>query len=436
MSNRRKLQDNDWRYDFLKGYVDFITKASYRNISYKGLERIPTDGAVIFAPNHSGALMDAMVVLAMDNKPKVFIARADIFRNPKLAKMFKFFKMMPIMRMRDGIEEVKKNNKTIEIAADVLKDKVPLCIFPEGTHQTKYSMLPLSKGIFRIALQAKELLGDTPLYIVPMGIRYGNFYRFRSSVRVQVGNPINISGLIAENEENTPQEQMNIMRKRLEEGMKETLLYIPNDEEYDAKNEICTAVSGAQLKAHKAGDTDHPLVTVNRETAKRIEELKSNNPYVADKLIALGKEASRMRKQNGISLSSVASQPTVLSQTLRLLLLIVTLPYTLIALLFTLPLTAVSTALTNKFKDRAFYNSVRFVLLLILWPLLMVIYAIIAFTTMPLQWALCAILAITPAPAVAQDTFRAIRHMASDFKLWRCKPLLEKYNEIRRAFFN
>ena len=155
MGKRRKLQENDWLYNLLNKYVSFSLKRSYRCVKYVGIERIPKDGAVILAPNHTGTLMDALVILAMNSDPKVFIARADIFRNPKLAKLFRFFKMMPIMRMRDGIEEVKKNNKTIEIAADVLKDKVPLCIFPEGTHQAKYSMLPLSKGIFRIALQAK-----------------------------------------------------------------------------------------------------------------------------------------------------------------------------------------------------------------------------------------------------------------------------------------
>lgn len=435
MAKRRKIQDNDWRYDILHSIVSFTLKASYRTITYTGMERIPQDGAVIFAPNHSGALLDALVVVAMDSKPKVFLARADIFKNPNMAKMFNFFKMMPIMRMRDGIEEVKKNNRTIEVAADVLKDRVPLCIFPEGTHQTKYSMLPLSKGIFRIALQAKELLGDTPLYIVPMGIRYGNFFRFRSSARVQVGNPINVGEIIAENEEKTPQEQMNIMRKLLDEGMKENILYIPNDEEYDAKNEICAAVSGEQFKKHTPDGTE-PLVAVNKEAAKRIESLKEENPDVAQRLIALGKEASQMRRRMQISLASVVKRPTLLSQAFRLLLLLITLPYTLIATVLTLPLAAVGTMLTKKFKDLAFHNSVRFVLLLVLWPLLMIIYAVIAFVSMPVQWALCAILAIFPSPAVAQDTYRAVRMVVSDFKLWRCKPLKAKYDEIRNIFFN
>ena len=163
----KKIQDYDWLYSFLRNYTDLALKLSYRTIKYVGRERIPQDGAVIYAPNHTNALMDAMVILAMDRKPKVFVARADIFRNPKIAKILTFLKILPIMRMRDGMDEVRKNNETIEKAVDVLRDRVPFCIFPEGTHQTKYSSLPLSKGIFRIAFQAQELMPDMPLYIVP-----------------------------------------------------------------------------------------------------------------------------------------------------------------------------------------------------------------------------------------------------------------------------
>ena len=178
---QKNIQDYDPWYCFLRHYVDFMLKSSYREIRYMGLERVPKDGAVIYAPNHTGALMDALVILAMDRQPKVFVARADIFRNKTLAKIFHFLKIMPIMRIRDGFGEVKKNNETIEKAAVVLRDKVPFCIFPEGQHLAKHSSLPLSKGIFRIALQAQDLMNEMPLYIVPVSLHYGNFFRFRST---------------------------------------------------------------------------------------------------------------------------------------------------------------------------------------------------------------------------------------------------------------
>lgn len=433
MGKRKKLQDNDRLYNFLLRFVNFAIRTSYREIKYVGTERIPKDAAVIFAPNHTGTLMDALMILAMNNKPKVFIARADIFRNPVLAKLLKFFKMMPIMRLRDGIEEVKKNNRTIEIAADVLKDKVPLCIFPEGTHQSKYSMLPLQKGIFRIALQAKELLGNKPLYIVPVGIRYGNFYRFRSSARVQFGNPINVGEFVAANSDKTVPEQMNLMRVLLADRMKENIHFIPNNEEYEAKKEICAAMYSVQCKKERTHDPN-PLVNLNQKTANEIETLQQAKPEVAEKLINLGKQALKMRKKDNISLKSVAKPHGFFAQVVRVLLLLATLPYTLAATICTLPVTLVCNVLEGKFKDKAFLNSVRLVVKLVLWPLLFIAYTVVAFICLPTLWAIVTVIALLPVNAVTHDTFRAFRMVASDFKFLCNKPLQAKYYEIRKFF--
>lgn len=433
MGKRKKLQDNSGMYNFLHRLVNVAIRTSYRNIKYIGTERIPKDAAVIFAPNHTGTLMDALVILAMDNKPKVFIARADVFKNPKIAKILKFCKMMPIMRMRDGMEEVKKNNKTIETAADVLKDRVPLCLFPEGTHQAKHSMLPLQKGIFRIALQAKELLGDKPLYIVPVGIRYGNFFRFRSSVSIQFGNPINVGEFTAAHSDRSAPEQINLMRELLAVHMRENIQYIPKNEEYDAKKEICAAMFSEEYKK-SAGRDANPLVNLNQKTADRIESLQTEKPEVAAKLIALGNEAARMRKQKQISLKSVARPRGFLAQAARVLLLLVTLPYTLFATISTLPVTLLCRALEGKFKDKAFLNSIRCVIKLLLWPLLFIAYTATAFACLPALWALIVVVALLPVNAVTHDTFRAVRMAASDFKLSCNKPLKEKYNEIRKFF--
>lgn len=438
MAKKKRIQDKNGWYDFLHCYVDAVLKLSYRKIKYTGLEDLPDDGAVIFAPNHTGTLMDAMVILACNSKPKVFVARADIFRNPKLAKVFRFFKMMPIMRMRDGFDEVKKNNKTIEQAIEVLRDKVPFCIFPEGTHQTKYSLQPLSKGIFRIALQAQPLMEDMPLYIVPVGIRYGSFWRFRSTAHVHFGAPLKVSDFIEQNSDKTPQELMNVMRVALEKGMKDVIYYIPNNEDYDAIYEICGTVVKEQAYILESKTKVNVLgvqIEANNRTVKHIQNLKENNPELAEKLISLGNEAAKIRKSKGISLKSVVRRKPVISNVLKSLMLLVTLPYTLFASLFTLPVTLLCNTIFKKFKDQAFRNSVRFVINLIVWPLLLIIYSIIAYICLPWQWALPLTLALLPAPLIVHDAYRGARMVISDYKLRRCKPLKAIQNEIREIMF-
>ena len=429
MAKQKRVQDNNIAYNILRRYVDFVLKLSYRNIKYVGMERIPKDGAVIFAPNHTGALMDALVILAMDRRPKVFVARADMFKNPTLAKFLSFCKIMPIMRMRDGIDEVKKNNETIERAVEVLRDKVPFCIFPEGTHQTKYSTLPLAKGIFRIAMQAHELMPDTPLYIIPVGIRYGSFFRFRSSARVQIGEPINIGEFIAQHPELTPQEQMNDMRTCLEQRMQESIFYIPNDEDYDATYEICAAVVKKQVN-HLRNDEEYGHLrgidahfAANNMTVKHLNYLKKVNQELASRLITLGNEASKLRKAEHISLNSVSVKYPLLSRVLKVMFMLVTLPYTLVATICTLPIKIACYFIFKLFKDQAFRNSVRYVLHLVLWPILMVIYGVLIFIYMPALWATVATLALIPAPIITHEVYRLFRIMISDVKLWRNKEI-------------
>ena len=433
MAKEKKIQDYDFFYAFLRHYVDLALKLSFRTVRYVGLERIPKDGAVIYAPNHTNALMDALVILAMDRQPKVFAARSDIFRNPILAKVFTFTKILPMMRMRDGFDEVKKNRAVFEKAADVLCDKVPFCIFPEGTHIPKCSSLPLAKGIFRIAFQVKELMADTPLYIVPIGMRYGNFFRFRSTVRVQVGEPINVGDVLAAHSDATQAEQMLEIRNVLAEKLKDTLFYIPNDENYDAVYEICAAVVRQQTKRyHQKGENRlDAYFRVNRITVDEITELMQNKPETAAELIKLGNEAVQLRKSKHISLASVAVRFPILSRIIKTLFVLLSLPYSVPASLLTLPMTGVCALIFKRIKDYSFCNSIRFVVNLVLWPLLMIIYSAITYAVLPWQWALPVTLAMLPAPIVAQECWRLLRLFGSDVKLLADKNLREKYRQIR-----
>lgn len=436
----KKIQDYNWLYSFLRYYTDIVLKLSYRTIKYVGRERIPQDGAVIYAPNHTNALMDAMVILALDRKPKVFVARADIFRNPKLAKILTFLKIMPIMRMRDGMEEVRKNNETIEKAVDVLRDRVPFCIFPEGTHQAKYSSLPLSKGIFRIALQAQELMPDMPLYIVPVGLRYGNFFRFRSTARVAIGNPINVGEFVEQHKDLTPAEQLNTMKESLDERMKKAIFYIPNDENYDAKYDICAAVVRRQVRILREEDRKlrglDAHFKANNLTLERIAEIEQNNSELYNELIDLGNKASALRKKERISVSSVFVRHHTITRILRRLLFLVSLPYTIPASILSLPMTFTCKAIFKKLKDFAFRNSVRYFINLIMWPILMIIYSALAYAFLPWQWALPITLAILPAPIVAHEIYRLLRILKSDIKLHMNKELRGYYTRINDIIFN
>ena len=433
----KKIQDDDRLYSLLYHYVGFTVHSSYRDILYVGEENLPQDGAIIFAINHANTLMDALVILTADRKPKVFVARADIFKNRKLAKILTFLKIMPIMRQRDGIQAVKKNQETIDKAVDVLKDKIPFCIFPEGTHQAKYSLRSLSKGIFRIAFQAHEQMPDTPLYIVPVGLKYGDFFRFRSTVRLQYGQPINVGEFIAKNEHLSPQEQMNSMKELLTERLGSTIFYIPNDEDYQSTYEICKAVEPVEveeLRKKKANKKIHALEVqhqANNYTLKRLEAIKENEPEKAKKLLELGEKAGKLRKKKGIDIESVSVDKPLISRMARIILALITLPYSLPVSVLASPLALICKYIFKMLKDPAFRNSVRFLIILFVWPLLMILYSVIAFVWLPWLWALCVILLVMPAPIVAHELWKTVRLSVSDIKLLKEKKLRKIYSRIK-----
>ena len=258
-----RIQDRNRLYSFLRPYVDWMFRHSYRHIQYLGRDNIPTDGAVIFAPNHTNALCDAMAVLGIDSKRKVFVARADIFRSPKQAKILNWLKIMPIRRVRDGLDEVRHNDETIDNAVSTLRDGVPFCILPEGTHRPMHSLLPLGKGIFRIALRANDEFGaDKPVYIVPVGLEYGDYYHLWDNLTVNIGKPINVTEFVAAHADLERPQMILALREELTQRMRDQIMWVPDDEHYAENFERLQANPPAPFDKFKRHRMPHWLLFI------------------------------------------------------------------------------------------------------------------------------------------------------------------------------
>ena len=229
-----EIYEKDKLYEFLRPMQEWLFRHAYRRFQQCHLERLPKDGAIIFAPNHTNALCDALAVLGIGMDRKVFVARADIFRKPKQAAILRWLKIMPIRRMRDGAAEVLHNNETEDKAIETLRNGVKFCILPEGTHRTKHSLLPLAKGIFRIALRANEEFGhEKPVYIVPVGLEYGDYFHLWDTLLVNIGDPLNVTEFVREHPEMDHPQLINALIPELTARMQRTFLWVPDDENYE-----------------------------------------------------------------------------------------------------------------------------------------------------------------------------------------------------------
>lgn len=233
---KANIYEKNLGYDLLRPIVDWSTKHSFRKVEVRGTENLPTDGPYIIAPNHCNTLMDALVILRSDRCSTVFGARADMFNNKFIANIMYFLRILPMVRQRDGLRNVLKNTETQEIIVNTLENDVRFCIFPEGRHRPEKSLLPLGKGIFRAALAANARFGDRkPVYIVPAGIEYGDFFRYRSTSLVTFGKPINVTEFIKTLDVENEAQMMEPMRRELASRISELFTYIPDGEHLKEK---------------------------------------------------------------------------------------------------------------------------------------------------------------------------------------------------------
>ena len=224
-----KIWEKDRLYSFLRPYVDVCTKYSYNKAHVRG--SLPEDGAVIIAANHTSTLMDALVILRTRKKPTVFGARADIFAKPLVARILHFLRILPLARLRDGAKSVLQNLETFEVIDDVLENGVPFCLFPEGRHRPMHSLLPIGKGVARIAFASAA---KRQTYVVPTGIENGSFFRYRYPNTVTFGDPIDVNAFLKAHEGCTENETFHAFRQELGKQISSLITYIPDDENYEA----------------------------------------------------------------------------------------------------------------------------------------------------------------------------------------------------------
>ena len=422
----KKIYENDWRYNLLHVLAIPYIRGSFKKIRFEGRENIPDDGAVIFAPNHCDALMDPFALLAMDLRTIVFVARADLFQKPFLRKALTLIKIMPINRVRDGFRSVANTEDTIEKSIEVLNNQVPFCILPEGMHRSMHSLLPLGKGIARIAYGAdKALAGSRPVYIVPVGCEYGDYYRLRSTLQVTYGKPIDVSAYIAAHPERSEPLLYSDIRALTAEAMKKLIVYIPDDDDYEATWELAKLSSGSVPETNLRGRFE-----TNRRTVEKIGRLREEDPGKARKLFEKAVAYARARKSARISSHVTYTEKPLLSALWWTIKTLVCLPFFLAWAIASLPVWALNESVAGKLKDRTFRNSFRCGIAIILWTILWLIGTVVLFCTLKWYWALAGALLLMPAPLMAYAWFEQVRRCASSWRYLSNRRIRKMKNDL------
>lgn len=140
----------------------------------------------ILGCNHPNSFLDAMVVGVKMKKPVHFITRSDVFKKAWVRSILRSVNMIPIYRIRDGKDNLGKNDLTFDECRQILKRGEHVLIFVEGfcQHQTTLQ-LPLKKGAPRMFIQAVE--DGLDIKLLPVWIRYNSFVKFPKEIDINFG---------------------------------------------------------------------------------------------------------------------------------------------------------------------------------------------------------------------------------------------------------
>lgn len=422
----KAIYEKDLLYTVLRPYVDWCCRHSYRRFEIHGKENIPSDGALIIAPNHCNTLMDALVMLRAHKGSTVFGARADLFKKQSIARIMHFLRILPMVRQRDGLRNVLKNHESIQTITDTLEHGVRFCIFPEGRHRTMHSLLPFGKGVFRAALSANARFGhEKPVYIVPAGIEYGDYFRYRSTCLITYGKALNVTEFVRNAETENEAQLIEQLRQELASRMSGLITCIKDDSSYRGKWELTKML--ARRNKYRGL---HGKMALNMGIIAGIEQACISNPAKTEALLKRAEEFGESMDRMNLSSYSFGKKNPAVSAILKGTAAIAMFPYFIFCSAASLPMWAMFSFLKKKIKDKAFSNTAGFGIKLAMGPLVFALWTALAFCFLPWQCGLAVSLLTIPSYSFFYDYTEFIRRFISDIRVLGKKEMRREYEEI------
>lgn len=185
-------------HSHMKNFVKILCCHILYRVKYIHLENLPKDGNYLICPNHSNVFDPTFIFPLIDN---IFImAKADLFKNKFVAKLFHHYQIFPIHRE-------KTDSKSLFYSLEILKTNpnAKLLMFPEGgICKTEEEIgKKIKKGAIYLASNAEVPI--VPVYITRRP-------RLFSKVNVIFGNPILIESDVKNNKEEVLEESQKLIK--------------------------------------------------------------------------------------------------------------------------------------------------------------------------------------------------------------------------------
>lgn len=169
-------------YRLTVGVVRIIRLLSFR-VEYIGRENVPADGSIIVCSNHQSNWDPVMLAGAMPKQRALrFFAKKELFDVPVLKRILTRSGQIPVSR-GEG------DRQALRSVLQKLKEDEVISIFPEGTRSKDGTLGKAQAGVGFFALRSDAAV--LPIAIIGK-------YKFRSKLKVVIGEPIDLSQLKAD----------------------------------------------------------------------------------------------------------------------------------------------------------------------------------------------------------------------------------------------
>ncbi len=209
----------------VRGYLKLGMFFYFKKIEVHNVENVLKDQPVLILCNHQNALLDALLIAIKCGRFVHFLTRASVFKKSFVDTLLRSLQMLPVYRVRDGWNNLSKNNPIFETCSELLSKNEGVVIFPEGSHNLIRTVRPLSKGFTRIVFETLKNYPETNLQLVPVGLNFVKAKEWEDSVSIYFGKPILAKNYITD----FTNEDVVALKKVIHSNISELTTHIPSD---------------------------------------------------------------------------------------------------------------------------------------------------------------------------------------------------------------
>ena len=208
--------------------------------------------------------------------------------------------MLPVYRPHDKKANAKLlNEKTFEDCTNRILTGGVISLFPEGNHLNRKKLRPIKSGILKVIGRAIDAAEDgQEIKIIPVGIDYSNYTRFREDILISFGEPIIANEYVEKG--NTQDNSANSnLRVAIENGIKNEMIHIENNDVYDCLFNSRELISSISLdKDPYSTKTEIKFDAYQKAVNLICENLKENTSKTSDLNQAYSEYSELIKKED------------------------------------------------------------------------------------------------------------------------------------------